>query len=189
MIELLVVTGILVLISGLILFNNRQFKGRILLENLAYDIALSVRQAQVYGISVRQFGDTFDISYGMHFNVQSSSHTYNLFGDTGGVSANGLWDPGEDVSPSPYNIESGYFIARLCVPAGVDPGTCSPVTQIDIVFRRPEPDACISKDGVSGITGEYKCTEGQESARIILQSPQGEETSVVVESTGQISVQ
>ena len=184
--ELLVVTAILVLVTGLMLANNRHFGGRILLENLAYDIALSVRQAQVYGISVRQFETgTFEIAYGAYFN-SLSTRTYDLFGD---VDANGLWDAGEDVPPSPYDIERGHYIAQLCAPAGGDSATCTQASRLAIVFKRPEPDACIGINGNSAITGEYKCTNGQDSARIVLRSPRGDEVSVVVERTGQISVQ
>ncbi|MBP9757776.1 MAG: prepilin-type N-terminal cleavage/methylation domain-containing protein, partial [Candidatus Pacebacteria bacterium] len=69
LIEMLVVIGIIVVISGVILANNSRFGGVVQLQNLAYDIALSVRQAQVYGISVQRFNssDTFASAYGMHF--------------------------------------------------------------------------------------------------------------------------
>src|SRR3989344_4615422 len=46
LVELMVVTGILVVITSLILANNTRFGGAVLLENLAYDIALSMRKAQ-----------------------------------------------------------------------------------------------------------------------------------------------
>jgi prepilin-type N-terminal cleavage/methylation domain-containing protein len=70
LIELLVVTAILVIVSGLVLANHSRFGGKILLQNLAYDMALSVRQAQVYGISVRQFGaGTYSAGYGIRFST------------------------------------------------------------------------------------------------------------------------
>lgn len=183
LIELVVVTGILTLITGLVLTNNNKFGGAILLENLAYDIALSVREAQVYGISVRQFGPgNFEVGYGVHFDI-ASPKTYSLFGD---IDVSGLWDSGEEVSPSPYAIERGYFISKLCAPAGEDADTCTAIEQLDIVFKRPEPDAFISADGASGVIYPNNL---QESARIALESPRGDKKSVVVEVTGQISVE
>lgn len=181
--ELIVVTGILTLITGLMLMNNNKFGGVILLENLAYDVALSMREAQVYGISVRQFGaGNFDVGYGVHFDMVSPK-SYSLFGD---VDADGLWAVNEEVSPSPYAIGRGYFISKLCAPAGEDTGTCTPISQLDIVFKRPEPDAYISADGVSGVLFPSSLYD---SARVVLASPRGDEASVVVEITGQISVE
>ena len=180
LIELLVVTSILIIITGLMLVNHSQFGGKILLQNLAYDVALSIRQAQVYGISVRQFGSgNFGVAYGMHFAV-SSPKTYELFGDGNG---NGLWDAEENVSPSPYDISRGYYIDKLCAPAGADSEVCTAVNRLDVVFKRPEPDAFIGANGISGLTNPL------ESARIVFKSPRGDEASVVVEVTGQISVE
>ena len=197
LIELLVTTGILVIVTAILLANNREFGGRILLENLAYDVALTIRQAQAYGISVRQFNTggagSFSVGYGMHF-ATANPKSYNLFGD---VDLDGKWDAGggleteEDVPPSPYSIERGYYIGGLCAPAG-DPDTCLatyPVERLDFIFKRPEPDACISADQGSALTGEYQCTAGLESARIILKSPRGDQVSVVIERSGQISVE
>jgi prepilin-type N-terminal cleavage/methylation domain-containing protein len=177
--ELLVVTGIIVIISALLLVNHNQFGGRALLENLAYDVGLSIRQAQVYGIAVRQYGSgNFDVGYGMYFDAALPTR-YDLFGD---ADASGIAEPGESIPPSPYTIGRGYFIYKLCAPAGSDAETCTAVSRLDILFRRPEPDAYIGKNGVSGVA------QPQESARIVFRSPRGDETSVVVEVTGQISV-
>ena len=192
LIELLAVTAILTIITSIVIVNNGRFGGVILLENLAYDIALSIREAQVYGISVRQFGSgNFDVGYGMHF-LTSSPTTYVLFADA--IERNGLYD-GCPTKASCELVEStdiqrGYFIAGLCVPAGKSAKDClktSKVLRVDILFKRPEPDACISREGVSAVTGNYSCTGAKESARIILESPRGVQMSVVVEATGQIS--
>ena len=189
LIELLVVTAILTIITSIVLVNNGRFGGVILLENLAYDIALSIREAQVYGISVRQFGTgNFGVGYGMHF-LTSSPTTYVLFADA--IESNGLYDgcPTEASCElvESTDIQRGYFIAGLCVPAGADEDSCTRVSRADILFKRPEPDACISKEGASAISGNYACTGTQESVRIILESPRGDQMSVVVEATGQIS--
>ena len=191
MIELLVVSGIFVLITGLILVNNNRFGGVILLENLAYDIALSIRQAQVYGISVRQYGTGgFSAGYGMHFQV-SSPTSYVLFADA--VSQNGLYDGCPDVGSCELvesrDIGRGYAIMGLCSPAGADPETCTAVSSIDVLFKRPEPDACISSNGAPAVNDNYVCTGGRESARITLESPRGDRRSVIVEVSGQIATE
>jgi len=198
LIELLVVTAILVVITGAMLFSNRQFGGRILLENLAYDIALTVRQAQVYGISVRQFegadeGD-FNLGYGVSFSTSDDEdRQYVLFGDA--VERDGVWQSGEDIDI--YTIERGYEIAALCAPSELSAEECleqeGEENRIDIVFRRPEPDACISVDGNGaaeyGDEDDDPSCSGEDSARIVLISPRGDIGSVVVESSGQIYVE
>ncbi|MEN9561268.1 MAG: hypothetical protein RIQ56_541, partial [Candidatus Parcubacteria bacterium] len=61
---------------------------------------------------------------------------------------------------------------------------CS-VTKLDILFKRPEPDAWISANEVSCLLSLGPC---EESSRVILQSPRGDFLSVIVDVNGQISV-
>jgi hypothetical protein len=182
------VTGIIVVVSGVVLADNNRFGGKVQLENLAYDIALSIRQAQVYGISVARFqGGTFSAGYGVHLAVLSPT-VYALFADA--VTENGLYD-----CPSPgtqncelvqtTNITSGYRINDLCRTASSGTETCG-IPSLDIVFERPEPDAWIGSSGVSCILNAGTCAAG---ARIELISPRGDLMSVAVEANGQISVQ
>lgn len=184
LIELLVVTAIIVVVSSVVLTSNNRFGGVVQLENLAYDIALSIRQAQVYGIAVQKFGTNcsaagakcYESGYGVHFNTADPDH-YELFAD---VDKNGLFASSENVPPSPYTIRNGFKISGLCAPQGTDAATCkqvSPVSQVDIVFIRPEPNAYITTDGGA-----------KDSARIILRSPRGDVMSIVVERNGQIAV-
>lgn len=181
LIELLVVTAILILITGLMLANHSKFGGRILLENLAYDMALTVRQAQVYGISVRQFGSgNFSSGYGMHFAV-SSPTSYVLFADA--VQVDGMLSNGETVQT--YNIDRGYRIEKLCAPSGTDIDTCTSVASLDVLYKRPEPDAWISAGGNSCINLASNC---QESARIGLISPAGDRANFIVDLNGQVAV-
>src|ERR1700677_1752618 len=119
LIELLVVVGIIILISAVILANTNKFGGQTLVQNLAYDIALSVREAQVYGISVEENSQgSFNAGYGMHFDL-SNPTTYNLFSDfkngAGQLIPDGIYEAGEDVRPSPYTIGQGFYISKLCV--------------------------------------------------------------------------
>lgn len=187
LIELLVVTAIIVIVSTLTLVNNSRFGGVVLLQNLAYDMALSIRQAQTYGISVRNAGSgNFNVLYGMHFDKADATH-YEFYADTSSPPS-GAYDPSEHVSP-PYAIGRGYYIADLCATPGGGTETCG-VSKLDIVFKRPEPDAHITAGDGTGET----CIQNpdvdhcKESARIIVASPRGDMMSVVVGATGQISV-
>lgn len=192
LIEMLVVIGIIVMISGVVLSNNARFGGVIQLQNLAYDIALSIRQAQVYGISVQRFNasPTFAPAYGMHFAI-SSPNNYVLFGDVSSP-ANGIFDPSGGTSElvESTTIQSGYRIVGLYA---TPPGLAEiSVSSLDITYRRPNPDAYISRNGdllTFDAKGKYVSGSINEQARILLQSPRGDQKSVIVSSNGQISVQ
>ena len=193
LIELMAVTGIVVIITSVVLANNNKYGGSGLLQNLAYDIALSIRQAQVYGISVRGFGannSTFNVAYGMHF-AKNDQFEYELFADS--MVSNGLFDidnstippTSENVDPSPYQIGRGYYILDLCAPAGTKVSnnvySCTSISQLDVLYKRPEPDAWISANGNSCILQSSNC---KESARILVASPRGDILSVVVDAAG-----
>lgn len=180
LIELLVVTGILVVITSIILASNASFGGTVILRSLAYDMGLSIREAQTYGISVRQTTTgTFGAGYGVHLQT-SSPTTYVFFAD---LDDNGFWEGANEVVDE-YMLNRNYRVSDLCVtPAGGGSETCD-ITQVDIVFKRPEPDAHIRAERTTG-----PILENNQRARIVLASPRGDETSVIVEVTGQISVQ
>ncbi len=187
LVELLVVTGIIILVSGVVLANNNRFGGRILLENLAYDVALSVRQAQVYGISVHTFGGNFGAGYGMHFDINSPA-TYVLFADA--VSPNGLYDGCPNSASCELvqstTIQGGYKIVDLCTTAGGSSVETCNLNMLDVLFKRPEPDAFISANGTSGVANPGALSE---DGRIIVQSPRGDRMSILISAPGQISVQ
>lgn len=177
LVELMVTVGIMVLISTLVLVNNSAFGGTVNLRNLAYDVALTVRQAQVYGVSVKRFGSSFEAGYGVHFDM-SDPGEFILFADA--VSVNGLYDVGEIVAPpSPYTFAQGYQITDIKAGAGGSECTGTSVGTLDIVFVRPEPDARIRANSGTTLL-EQGC--------VILTSPRGNRTAVLVEATGQISV-
>lgn len=184
LIEMLVVIGVMVLVSGLILANNNRFGGVVLLQNLAYDIALSIRQAQVYGIAVQRFNSSFGSAYGMHFQVDAGEEsTYVLFADAL-APENGYYDcpnPGttncELVQST--TIATGYRIAQLCATPPNGAENCS-ITSLDVTFKRPEPDAYIRSSAGGGIN---------ESGEIYVMSPRGDVKVISVHANGQISVQ
>lgn len=176
LIELLIVTGIFIIISSVVLANNARFGGKITLENFAYDVALSIRQSQVYSIAVQRVGaNDYGSAYGMHFDTGSAS-TYELFADSAIV--NGLYDPGELLQSTTMN--GGYRVSSLCVRVvGALVETCG-LSRLDIIFKRPEPDAYIRANASATLN---------EAGRIIISSPRGETADIVVEATGQISIQ
>lgn len=185
LIELLVVTAIIVIVSAVVLANQNKFGGQVLLQNFAYDVALSIRQAQVYGLAVKGATTTsniiFPTAYGIHFDIAKPT-TYDLFADR--IQKNGIEDTGENVQT--MNIRRGYSISSLCI-NGVLP--CN-ADSIDIIFQRPEPDALISWKNSS--SGSHNClgssAECATFAKVVLTSPRGDTMSVTVNNNGQITV-
>lgn len=176
LIELLVAVSIFVVISTVILANHSRFNSSVLLGALAYDIALSVREAQVYGTSVREFGSSFQVGYGVRFSDASS---YVFFVDT---NMNYSYDDGVDSIIRTYAVGRGHTISYFCGTSSEGIEECSNtdgITNLDIVFFRPDPDAFIT----SNEPGIYS------SGRIVVSSPAGDTRSITVASTGQISVQ
>lgn len=175
LIELLVVIGIMIVITTLVLARHNQFNGTVLLKNLSYSIALSVRQAQVYGISGRSVSGAIGTKFGVHFTSANPTQ-YTLFVDS---DADGTYDSGESIEA--FSIGGGYSISDLCANTGsVD--RCSAAGAIDrltIVFTRPNPDAVITTDLLESYT----------SATITVLSAQGNTRKVNVTTTGQIAVQ
>jgi prepilin-type N-terminal cleavage/methylation domain-containing protein len=172
LLELLVSIAIFTFITGLAIYNNNQFNSSVLLTNLAYEVGLSIRQAQFYGIVVRQTSaDTnkFNSGYGVHFDTGTPS-SYILFEDID--PANRIYDAG-DVILETFNIQKGNKITRICVDS-----VCTE-NIIDISFIRPNPDAHIR---VAGGTVDMR------KAEVCVVSPPGTIRKVVVELTGQISV-
>ena len=176
LIELLVVMGIFTVISSLILANHSRFNSSVLLNSLAYDMALSVRQAQVYGLSVRGSASGFQVGYGIHVTQGTS---YVFFTD---VNGNKRYDAGTDAIVQTYTVGQGYQVSRFCGVKSDGASECSnassPISSLDIVFFRPNPDAVMYSD----VGGPY-------SSGTVTVASGAQTRTIVVASTGQISVQ
>ncbi len=183
LIELMVTVGIFVFMTALLLAKYNSFYSGTIFNNLAYDIALTIRQAQTYGISVRvanpSIPGNFRVAYGVHF-ATATNDQFVLFADT---AADKLYDPAGDLDEKKYYIKQGAKIDSIC--AGTSSSDCQSVEALDISFLRPDPSArfLYSRSGVRyrNPTDSY--------VEITLQSGDGTATKkVVVTKVGQISV-
>ena len=184
LIELLVSISIFIIITSVAIWNNNAFNSSVLLTDLGYEIALSVRQAQVYGTTVKapslcvngSCSSYFTSGYGVDFNITQPSQ-YILFedGKVGSIPDH-IYEQGELLEN--YTIGRGYSIKKLCVSAGN--GTYKSTNKIDISFIRPEPEAWVY-DGID--------SPSQIEVDIYVQDPQKTtDRDIVIEPTGQISV-
>lgn len=174
LIELLVVITIMTIISAAVLARHGGFNSTTLLSNLAYDIALSVRQAQAYGISVRDAGGgNFQRPYGVHFQRGSGgvATSYIIFQDLG-LTPNGLYDGGSEFIEQ-YNLRRGHRIIEACASSSCFSGSLS---VLNIVFKRPNPDAIINANPNA-------------RACVVVEDEDGEgRRTITVLATGQISI-
>lgn len=182
LIELLVSVGIFAFMTALTVAKYGNFNQSVLLTNLAYDVAVTIRTAQSYGLSVKgseeaENADKFQNAYGVYFDDSfGDGDTFILFAD---YSGDNVYDEGEEVST--YKLKRGAKIQYVCASNG---NTCSPSgsgdTQLDITFKRPDPSAKIYINNDSSTSYAY--------AQITIKGTDDNIRVVKVRENGQISV-
>ena len=79
--EIVVVIAIIGFVSVVVIARYRDFDSTSILKNLAYEVALSVREAQIMTVSTSNIGGVSQTSYGIAFTADSNA--YVLFSDMG----------------------------------------------------------------------------------------------------------
>jgi prepilin-type N-terminal cleavage/methylation domain-containing protein len=196
LIELLVVVAIFMIMTAVILYNQNKFSSDISISNVAYAVALQVRQAQVYGTLVRQSqsssGATFDSAYGLRFSDGDQGVEFAFFADDD----NDLFYSAGDSIIGEYVLPEGNVITDLCTYKGAtvrcfQSSDDDRITFADIVFKRPEPRAIItdSSQEIDEDSGVPTLDSYRDEVQITITSSLGDRTRIVkVTSTGQISV-
>ncbi len=193
--EMLVVLAIISILSLVVITGQSSFNRTLILANTAYDIGLSLRDAQTYGIASRgTSGGIFNAGYGVEFSSGSPT-SFILFADTYppvGANArpdahpgNGIYEltqPNNDALVQTYTLNNNIKISDFCgtlngVSQCLSAGTAS---RLDIVFARPNTSASITT--LNGITA----TAALATACITVAAPSGETRVVVVTSIGEI---
>lgn len=162
--------AILGIVTGLMLFQYRQFDSQLLVRNLAYEIALTIREAQTLGIGVRGSAGVFSQAHGVHF---APGTTYFLFRDT---NDSGQYDSGDTILNT-YTVERKSTISNLCVGSAPLSGSECGRSTLDIMFERPDPDAFFYPSPTAS------------AAQITVRSSTGITRMIDVTATGQVSIQ
>lgn len=170
------------------MFQQAKFNSATLMRSLTYSVALSVRQAQVYGTSVKEFSGTFAPGYGVHIPASgASANTYYLFADiVPATLGDGKYTDSTEALPV-FTLGKGYVIGGLCAVAK-GASTCTPVNYLTIFFRRPNPDACISTDSAPGACAPEAAAVYSSAYIQLLSTGNNDTRRVKVSDTGQISV-
>lgn len=195
LIEMLMVLAIFTILTAVVMFNYGQFNSQTIMTNMAYEVALTTRQAQVYSLGVRG-GDNadFDKRYGIFINL-ANNKDFIFFRDedeSGSCEEDDIYCSvcpigGECLNK--YTLTRDIYIDKICVSStGNEPidssGVCNedPVSDIAITFERPNPDG-VFKSKTSG------APSGIKSVAIVLKTKFGNQRAVVVQNSGQISVE
>ena len=201
LIEMLVVLAIIFVLAGTSLVNYNKFGKEIDLENMTYNVALTIRTAQSFGINRRDdLSTSFEEPkpYGVYFttslvnpplglssesfmvfldnkngNVPGSNNIFDNSGTGGACVANNA-----DECIEIFTMNKLVYISSLC--AGDDATNCIERDELHITFKRPNPDAIIK----SSAAAEHSYAE------ITLSSPVAgiPDQTIAVGVAGQISI-
>jgi len=201
-IEMLVVLAIIFILAGTSLVNYNQFGKEIDLENMTYNVALTIRTAQSFGINRRDdLSTSFDepSPYGVYFTTSLispppglSSESFMVFIDNKNGNlpgSNNIFDNsgtgGACVSNSAdecieiFTMNKLVYISSLC--AGDNAANCTERDELHITYKRPNPDAII-KSSASAAPHSY--------AEVTLSSPVAgiPDQKIAIGVAGQISI-
>ncbi|MEY4440778.1 MAG: hypothetical protein RLY49_404 [Candidatus Parcubacteria bacterium] len=179
LIELIAVLAIFMILTSVVVFNYSRFRSETILTNMAYEVALSLREAQIYGVSARNAKGVstpnFKLPYGILF--KDNSNEYYLFADTNDTTGDGQFTGTDcinsdgDTCVTPYTMQQNIKIDRICTDVEND------ISSASILFRRPNPEPII------------KAGQGSPSIiQIKLVSPSESSRYVVVYNNGQVAV-
>lgn len=175
--ELLVSISIFVIITSVVLVNFPGFSSQIALDNLAHEVALAVRQAQVFGVSAKESGIGSGIfpTHGVHFE-NTQDNVFYLFFD---LNDNNKYEGISELSET-FNIQRRNYISSIC--GFVTPVSgCTNLATLDITYARPNPEPTIL-----GIVGAEEAFYSY--ATITVTSPRGSNRVIAVWSNGQIAI-
>ncbi|HUY05374.1 MAG TPA: type II secretion system protein [Candidatus Paceibacterota bacterium] len=200
LIELLVVLAIITVISGIIFTSQSTFNKTLILANTAYDVALSLRSAETYGLGGHAMS-AVPTGYGLHFD-KAAPGSFLLFADSNPAPSTSsvchtITDPtaldaqpgdcaykaGLDTLVTSYTLGNNITISDFCAYPSSGSKLCASLgnlSTLDIVFARPNPDPLMSANGL------YSSIAPVTSACLTITSPLGGSKYVSVEASGDI---
>lgn len=181
-IEMMVSVVIFSIITSVVIFNHGKFNSSINVTNLSYEVAIAVRQAQVYGLAVKQDGtsDSVEYAYGVYFS-KSSPQVFYIFADK---DDNQQFDPNGDPCDGTEECQESIEIKGDVEVSNLATNAVPDSQDLTVLFLRPNPVAIIRDQSNSGVLDS-----GRDQAVITLTSAKADKSKeIVVELSGQISV-
>lgn len=202
LVEMLIVLVIIVIVSAIALSGQAVFTRTEALNNTAYDVGLSIRQAESYGLSNSlDSGSTasfYRVPFGIAIQKSDKTH-YVLFQDSypsavntcpnktylqNCTSGNEQYDSTQNEMVQTYALNNGFSVAVFCAKDATSQ-TCStdadPLKNMAITFSRSTGQAAIAGQS-SGAGWKYAYTYGC----MQIQSSSGDSRYVSVSANGQV---
>jgi type II secretory pathway pseudopilin PulG len=193
MVEFVLILTIFSIMAGVTMFNFKGFRSNVALENLAYDIALSIANVQQRAASGTSgaSGVPTGVFQGIEFTYNSGAgpakflSEFKMFSD---IDGNKKYSTG-DILIDKIKIQYNEYIEDIQFHNSSSFGTAGsgPNASISIMFRRPWMDSYfynLSTGSGVLISNDY--------ARITIASPGGSTVVrkyIIISRAGQISVQ
>lgn len=193
---MIVSLGIMLAMLSIVLSGQSTYTNEASFNSVSDDIYFSLKQAQVYGVGVKEFtpgSSEFDVSYGLSFNISpnGTNDSYIFFGDRG--VRNQIYDSGWACPTDPGSecVAKTQFahnatITQICYIRTNDTEVCN-LGRVDVSFTRPDPSANMvffNSQGNGTIT-----PSNLKGAKIDLSAPDGKTGTVIIYTTGQVSIE
>lgn len=176
LVELLVSVSIFVFMTAFLIGKYGTYNQSVVVTNTAYDVALTIRSAQSYGLNVKggvgAAANVFTHAFGAHFVPNTS--VFYMFND---LNDDSLWTANETISTS--TMRNGVIVSKMCTTETDCSGSVASAS-LDVTFKRPNPDAIIIADSNSLSKKSY--------VQITIRATDGTTKNIVVRGTGQIAI-
>lgn len=182
LVELLITSAIITIVTAIVIIKHASFNNAVLLNNQAYEIALAIREAQMFAVSARGESSDFRERYGAYFNKSNANSQeviiYIESEDSGNDSKR--YNEGDDSILETLVLDSRFKIDDICAPDG-SRDNCNR-SAVSLSFKRPDFDPILNPTGVAASTVNM--------IEIVVVPVNGSSFSRVIEITkaGQISV-
>lgn len=190
LIEMLVVLAIIIVLMSIVFSGQLNFNRTLSLNNAAYDIALTLRQAESYGLSSQAFGGVNNPGYGVYFQ-NTTPTSYIFFSDIYPAVSSGAQPdarPGDGIyEASPlnenvqtYSLNNGFTLSAFCVYSTGSGRVCTTgsLTALSVTFSRPNALTTIKGKTASWATYTNACVK--------MSSLNGDTRYISVSQTGEV---
>ncbi len=192
LVEILVTISIITVLMAVTVYSYSSFNDKIALTEAGQQMLIAFRQAQSYGINVRESSvgsNDFDKSYGIYFNT-SSPGAYYVFVDidSNGTYSDALGSCGASECIEKISLDRGITITAITMGASLG-AACSVSAPVEIMvglFRRPITFPTINFAKNSSPT---TFCFARQSGVVTLTSPQGQTINVTLNYHGQVMAQ
>lgn len=193
--ELIVVMAVASIMLTAVIIQQNKWNQKLILDTEAYELAMMIRQAQIYSLGVREYtagtGDKFGLGYGVLFTMRAAlSNRAIFFADRDN---DGKYDtsPQEELINETKYFTRGPKVVEICHNT-VSNCTNHPSTgysRVNITFFRPSPEAKFAFIKNNGSDFTPGTTISAVFLKIRFDDGRPGESVVRIDSNGQISVQ